>query len=566
MMLPLRGRAKMFDAAFPNRRPEVATGHRKPELLEFAFELLNRAPFPYLILSLNGAILNANNAAVELLGEEIVAVPRLPLIALLSTQDGQAFGQWLRCLRYERTSFLVTLRPRESAIEARLIPDLVRNNDEVLVLLAIEDLRELRNTEQRLSKLREQLELRVRERNRELAQTNDRLRSKIDECGVLELELRHRMRELDDADRAKDEFLALLAHELRNPLAPIRNALEVMRQDELQPATRIWAQSVIERQVEHLRRLVDDLLDLSRISRGKIVLQRRPVRLEEAVDRALEMSAPLIASRHHRVERRQWPEPLFVDADLERLAQAVANLLNNASKYMEPGGTIGIELERDGSDATLVVSDTGQGIDPELLPRVFDPFTQGDHSLHRTQGGLGIGLALVKRLIELHGGQVLARSSGPGLGSEFEMRLPCSSEHEPAAAPDRPRPEASPSRRVLIVEDNVDAAETLRMLLELHGHEAQVSYDAGSALTAAAQFHPDAMLLDIGLPDMSGRELVAILRSRPETSGALILAVSGYGSQADIDASRAAGFDQHLVKPVSPEALEAALAVRGATR
>ena len=552
----------MSDEALPNR---WLPGFRDPSEATrgVGFEFVERAPFPYLILSLHGCILYANRAALRLLGDEIVAVPGLPFLALVANPEVDAFTGWLNRARYESgAAVILDLQPQGRELHARLIADTVAVAEEVVVVVAIEDLRELRAEERRSAVLRDHLDLRVRTRNQELAEANHQLKRKIDECAVLELELRHRMQELGDADRAKDEFLALLAHELRNPLAPIRNALEVMRDPGLDSTTRDWARAVIERQVEHLRRLVDDLLDLSRISRGKIALQRRPVDLAQAVERALELSGPLIQSRHHRVELRGWPQPLLVEADLERLAQVVANLLNNAAKYMQPGGVIGIELEADGNEQTLVVRDTGQGIEPSLLPRVFDPFTQGDHSLHRTQGGLGIGLAVVKRIVELHGGRVTARSPGLGLGSEFEIRLPRAAATSVVAPVSRGSVQRGVVRKVLIVEDNADAAETMQLLLEVHGHQARVAHDASSALAVADEFRPDALLLDIGLPDMSGRELVGILRSRPETSAALIIAVSGYGTQRDIEASRAAGFDQHLVKPVSPQALENALARR----
>jgi signal transduction histidine kinase/DNA-binding response OmpR family regulator len=368
-------------------------------------------------------------------------------------------------------------------------------------------------------------------------------------------------REVQEADRRKNEFLAMLAHELRNPLAPIRNGIQLLRAaGGADPRVR-EVREMMDRQVQHLIRLVDDLLDLSRITRGKIRLQSGPIELGEALARALETCRPLIEERRHRLEVAVAPAPLRVEGDAVRLAQVVGNLLNNAAKYTEEGGDIRLSAEREGDEAVVRVRDSGMGIPAEMLGTVFELFTQVDRSLDRSQGGLGIGLTLVRQLVEMHGGRVEAHSDGPGRGSEFVLRLPLlrAEARSPApksnGSPDPSGAAARASRKVLVVDDNRDAAESLGLLLQVSGHDVRVCHDGASALQAAEDYGPDAVLLDIGLPGMDGYEIARRLRAVPATRGALLIALTGYGQAEDQRRAREAGFDHHLIKPADLEAL-----------
>jgi signal transduction histidine kinase len=362
--------------------------------------------------------------------------------------------------------------------------------------------------------------------------------------------------DVQEADRQKNEFLSMLAHELRNPLAPIRNAVHVLRlQAEGRPELD-WARDVIDRQVRHLVRLVDDLLDVSRITRGKVRLQLEAVALAGVVAEAVEASNPEIAAREHRLEVTLPPAPVWVQGDATRLAQVVTNLLNNAAKYTDPGGHIQLTVGREGDEAVVRVRDNGVGIPLEMLSTVFNLFTQADRSLDRSQGGLGIGLTLVKRLVEMHGGRVEADSNGVGRGSEFVVRLPALADTETrsAGAAAVPAPPGGPCA-VLLVDDNVDAAESLAILLRLGGCEVRVAHDGPSALAAARTSPPEFVVLDIGLPGMDGYEVARRLRAEPATRDAVLVAVTGYGREEDVARSREAGFDHHFVKPVEFAAL-----------
>ena len=366
------------------------------------------------------------------------------------------------------------------------------------------------------------------------------------------------LQQLQEADRRKDEFLAMLAHELRNPLAPIRNAVEILRVSE-DADVRERARQMVARQVQHLARLVDDLLDVSRITQRKIVLKPAPVALAAVVEAAVEIARPLIDAQSHALEVRLPPEALWFKVDAVRMAQAVGNLLHNAAKFTPRGGRIALEARVDHGALVIVVEDDGVGITPETLASAFELFTQGERSLDRSQGGLGIGLSLVKGLVEMHGGTVAAASAGPGKGSRFTIALPMRLRTSPVAVgADASRTTRAP-RRVLVVEDNADAAESMRMLLEAIGHEVSVVCDGALALEEARRTRPDVILLDIGLPGMDGYQLAAALRAMPETSGAHLVAVSGYGQDKDRMRSREAGFDLHLVKPVDPARLSDAI-------
>ncbi len=367
---------------------------------------------------------------------------------------------------------------------------------------------------------------------------------------------------LREVDVRKDEFLATLAHELRNPLAPVRNGLEILRRsDTLSPAG-AQAHSVMERQITHLVRLVDDLMDVSRISRGKVDLRCERITLQTVVDCALESSRPAIDAGHHHLVVDVPTAPLWLDGDLTRLAQVMGNLLNNAAKYTPDGGHIRLTVRPEGPMAALSVTDDGVGLSPETLPRVFDLFAQIEHTLARSQGGLGIGLSLVKQLVEMHGGSIVAESEGLGRGSRFTVRLPLS-----RTGPGPVFHDASPSGaavpaalRVLVVDDNVDAAESLAMMLSLLGHEVRAAHDGAAAVAVAGEWHPDVALLDIGLPDLTGYDVARRLRADLRLQRLVLVAVTGWGTEDDRRRSAEAGFDHHLTKPVDVHALERLLA------
>ncbi|WP_165390926.1 hybrid sensor histidine kinase/response regulator [Pseudoduganella lutea] len=364
------------------------------------------------------------------------------------------------------------------------------------------------------------------------------------------------------AERRKDEFLAMLAHELRNPLAPISAAATLLQRGIAQPAQVAMAAAIVARQASHLSRLVDDLLDAARISRGKIELVRHPFDLREAVRDALEQVQPLLDAKRHRLEAALPATPLGVDGDRARLTQVVANLLSNAIRFTAPGGNIGVTLHDDGGQAMLAVSDDGCGIPAELLPHVFGLFTQGERGADRSQGGLGIGLAIVSGMVALHGGSVRADSDGPGRGARFTVSLPA------VALPDRPvtvTPAALPGKAMalLLVDDNRDAADTLAILLRGAGHHCEALYDAESALAAVRACRPDACILDIGLPGMDGYTLAREIRAIAGPH-VVLFALSGYGRAEDKAKAAAAGFDRHFVKPVAPEELLGALTAAGA--
>jgi CheY-like chemotaxis protein len=362
---------------------------------------------------------------------------------------------------------------------------------------------------------------------------------------------------LRDADRRKDEFLATLAHELRNPLAPLRTGLQIMKLAQGNAERIEQFRSMMERQLLQLARLVDDLMDVSRITRGKIELRKERVELSRVVQHAVETSRPLIEESGHELLLEVPPEPIFVDADLTRLAQVVSNLLNNAAKYTERGGHITLTVKRQEGQAVVSVADTGVGIPSHMLPKVFEMFTQVDRSLERSQGGLGIGLTLVQRLIEMHGGSVAACSEGHGQGSQFVVRLPAVA--APGAAElllGDPRGAAVPRRRVLVADDNRDAATSMAMMLQLWGCDAMTAHDGISALEVAQAFLPELILLDIGMPRLNGYDAARRIRQEPWGRDAVLVAVTGWGQQEDKRRSHEAGFDLHLIKPVDPAALE----------
>jgi len=362
------------------------------------------------------------------------------------------------------------------------------------------------------------------------------------------------------ADRRKDEFLAMLAHELRNPLAPIRNAVQLLKMKEASDPTLTWSRNVIDRQVTHLARLLDDLLDVARIMQGKITLKTERFELVDIVNNAVEASYPLIESRSQDLIISKATTPQWIEGDRVRLAQALSNLLNNAAKYTSEGGKITLSTMEEGSNAVIEIRDTGIGIAPDTLPHIFDLFTQADHSLAHSQGGLGIGLTLVRQLVEIHGGTITAASDGIGQGSLFTVRLPTLSMDSTASKPALPESELPISQfRILVVDDYTDAAESLTMLLQAEGHEVEMANCGIKAIELAQVFHPQVVLLDIGLPDLDGYEVAKRLRALPETRNTILIALTGYGQTEDREFSKSAGFNYHLLKPLNFEELSTLL-------
>ncbi len=403
----------------------------------------------------------------------------------------------------------------------------------------------------------EQLNATLQRANLDLERTNLALQSEVSERARAEQALK-------EADRHKDEFLAMLAHELRNPLAPIRNAVHLMRMKPLQDPQLCLSRDIIERQLSQLTRLVDDLLDVSRITRGKITLTRERRTLGELIDRAVETVEPAILARNHVLTVEVPDKALVIYGDALRLTQAIGNVLGNAAKYTDCGGRITLRAVRRKCDVEISVRDTGIGIAPEVLPRIFDLFTQLGQQTERSQSGLGIGLALVRRLVEMHGGTVTAHSTGPGCGSEFVIRLPLSIERNAVNAGESPRSaedtSVSVGRRILVADDNADALESLAALLTLNGHEVYRAQDGQLALQAAERCLPEVALLDIGMPRLDGYEVARRIRSHSWGQGMLLVALTGWGQEADRVRSQAAGFDSHLTKPVDHNRLAQLLA------
>ncbi|HEY4079433.1 MAG TPA: ATP-binding protein [Burkholderiaceae bacterium] len=366
---------------------------------------------------------------------------------------------------------------------------------------------------------------------------------------------------LRQADRRKDEFLATLAHELRNPLAPIRTGIELMSKASLDTTKTAQIRQMMSRQVVQLVRLIDDLLDLSRIATGKVVLQRDSLDLRTVVTSAIEACQPAIDHAHHQLTLRLPDHPVWAVGDAARLSQVMSNLVNNAVKYTPEHGKIAVTLSTVAEHVELRVEDNGAGIPPDMLGEVFTMFTQVNQTLDRSQGGLGLGLSLVRRLVELHGGEVEATSLGLGHGSAFTVRLPLPKESLKELSGTKGELPIAPYRflRVLVVDDNKDAADALHMLIEGHGHTARVTYSGVDALRAAEEFSPDIVLCDLGLPGMDGYEVAKRLRAKPAHEATILVAVTGWGSEGDKRKSRNAGFNHHLVKPINFDEVEAIL-------
>ena len=390
--------------------------------------------------------------------------------------------------------------------------------------------------------------------------TEDEIGELVDAFNAMLAEVGRRAQAMREADQRKDEFLATLAHELRNPLAPVRNALEILKLAGDDPTKSLKAREMMQRQVSQMVRLVDDLLDVSRITTGKLAVRKAAFDLHGALRDGIETAKPFIESRKHSLEVDLPRGATIVEGDRTRLAQVFSNLLNNAAKYTEPGGRIQLSLRQEGGDAVVRVRDNGIGMERVSLVTIFDMFVQVDRSLERSQAGLGVGLTLAQRLVELHGGTIEAASAGQGEGSEFTVRLPLSHarlEETPvvkmAEGPDAHR------RRVLLADDNADFANSLGQLLTSQGHDVRIAYDGAEALATAREFIPDIAFVDIGMPKVHGYEVARRLRSEPSTSGCVLVAVTGWGQENDRKRAREAGFDRHLVKPVDPAEIEAIL-------
>jgi signal transduction histidine kinase len=452
-----------------------------------------------------------------------------------------------------------------------VVPEILRSKVAVLVELHCQRL-ELQKLNRSLAAANTQLEQAnttlQAERNRELERFNENLRHAnaelADSNRALQAEIAERSRAeaaLLEADRHKDEFLAILAHELRNPLAPIRNAIEIMQRFPIDNPKLQWSRDVIDRQALHLTRLVDDLLDISRITRGTIRLAQEPVTVVSIISRAVEAVQPVIAEHHHELTIDCPDQSLSVRGDPTRLVQVVGNLLNNAAKYTNNGGRIAVRGRRLDSMAEVCVTDNGIGIPLESQPKLFNLFARLEGSAERTPSGLGIGLALVRKLVEMHSGEVAVRSNGHGHGSEFVVRLPLYQESSGDAAGNRRRSNgAGRRRRVLIADDNTDALDSLALLLECDGHEVRKATNGAEACEVAAKWHPQLVLLDLGMPVIDGYEAARRIRAQLWGKEITLVALSGWGQSSDVLRSRECGFDSHLVKPASFEALAQVLA------
>jgi signal transduction histidine kinase/ActR/RegA family two-component response regulator len=427
-------------------------------------------------------------------------------------------------------------------VSVPIVPELLRARVSVFA--------DLYRKTQQLEKLNAELERRVDERTAALEASADRLR------------LSEEM--LRETDRRKDEFLAMLAHELRNPLAPIRNSVEYLRLRERGEPELEWSYDVIDRQVDHLTRLVDDLLDVSRITRGKLEIRRKRVDLSEILKMALETIQPQITRKSQRLHVSLPPGPVPLQADTVRMTQVVLNLLDNAMKFTPEEGSIWLTVEREEEDRLAIrVRDQGRGLEPEDLPQLFQMFYQSRHTRGLSIGGLGIGLALVRRLVEMHGGTVEARSDGLGTGSEFVIRLPTAEKRADAggAGPGAPATASDqPARRILVVDDNRDSAESLALLLRISGHEVLAVHDGLAAVEAVDSWGAEIVLLDIGLPELDGYEVATRIRQRPDSKRIVLIAVTGWGQDSDRRRSREAGFDAHLTKPIENATLQKLLA------
>lgn len=527
--------------------------------------LFDFSPAGYLTLDERGVIQEINLTAAGMLARQRPALIGLPFIRFIAKADQKTFSKHLSQSRNERRSLTTELRLVGKGgwhLPVEIHTSSTRDTRHcVFYRSVLTDISERLLVRTALDQSRRQLEQKTSERTAALLE-NRQLEAEVAERKRLEAELRQRMQELADADRHKDEFMAMLAHELRNPLAAIVNATELMRRKPVgHQDVHDWACRVIKDQTSHLTHLLDDLLDVARVTQGKIVLENMILDLRTVVSQAVEANRALIDDRRHRLKVRVPAEPVWVLGDGTRCVQIIGNLIHNAAKFTDAEGQIEIVVEIERDEATVRVRDNGTGISPELLPRIFEPFTQEDRSLARSRGGLGIGLSLVKKLVELHNGRVEVFSQGAGQGSEFVIRLPAAT--EPCLDPEvrEPNPRSGSlevdhaDQYVLVVDDNVSSADSLATLLQAYGYRVQVVYSGKVALDLVKERVPDVVLLDIGMPQMDGYEVVLRMRDDPRLARTRLIAISGYGQAEDRQRSRKAGFDHHLVKPVDIDVL-----------
>jgi PAS domain S-box-containing protein len=512
--------------------------------------LYDLAPIGYLSLSHHGLVLESNLAGAAMLGQIPAAVVNHPFVRFVAKEGRQLFLDHLfRCRNSGRATTDLTIVPRDYVpFHVQLFSVAIKDPNHGRVLLtAMSDINERVKATEALHVAYDELENRVQERTKALVEANEAL---------------------ENASQRKDEFLAMLGHELRNPLASVVTAAYLLKMKEPEDsATFAWATETISSQAEQLQRLIDDLLDVSRVSRGKIALRRKCLSLSGVVAATVEASRPRIEQRQLHFSLGLPEQPVWAEVDPARLTQVVANLLDNAMKFTAPGGSIELEVGTENGDAFIRLRDTGEGIAPELLPHIFEPFSQADKSLARHGAGLGIGLSLVKGLVGLHGGRVSAASEGIGKGAEFVVRLPALKQapaiEEPAEVQHR-KPVAN-TRRILLAEDNVAAAEALAELLQHFDHSVTVAHDGVAALVTARTELPEVAILDIGLPEMDGYTLARKLRELPGGDGPLLIAITGYGGDNYRLQSHAAGFDHHLVKPVNVDDLLELIDIWGTT-
>jgi signal transduction histidine kinase/ActR/RegA family two-component response regulator len=520
-----------------------------------AAPIIDRAPLPLVeVQGREHVVIHVNRAFCTLLGRpraELLGRPFCEIVPGASAcvplldqvyETGQAVTQALVDPAADQTAWLYAMWP---ALDPEERPERV-----IIGLTKISNFRE------NVTAMNEALliaGLRAQESKENAESLNTHLEAEIAERKRAELELHEAIEQLAATDRHKDEFLAMLAHELRNPLAPIKNAAQILRMADSGDATIIRAQAIIERQADHLAKLVDELLDLSRIQKGKIRLERVHVDLATAVSRAVDSCEAIIKAQRHTITLDLQPGvPLYVDVDATRIDQVLVNLISNAAKYTGAGGAIHIAMTRENEMAVVRIHDTGIGIAPDNLQRVFELFTQVEQSLARSQGGLGLGLKLVKELVELHGGEVEARSEGLGKGSEFIVRLPALTAAEPAVVSEVPAPAVViGSKRILVVDDIADNRDTMEMLLSSYGHRVELAADGEEAVAKALVGRPDVAFVDIGLPKLSGYEVAREIRRRPGGEHLVLIALSGYGQPEDKRKALESGFDAHLTKPVN---------------
>jgi PAS domain S-box-containing protein len=520
-------------------------------------DLYEFAPVAYISLDSNGVILDINLTGASLLGKERMHILGYPFHHFVLPVDRMRWLDHLRRCRVGPSSVSseIRLQTAEGPIHAQVHSRrALGRSDEPLLRTAIADLTIQKQAEAEVRRLNAELEDRVRERTVQLEAANEELRV---------------------ASRRKDEFLAMLGHELRNPLAAISGGLTLLRMPGVTSDEVQMAHDILERQVHNVTRLVNDLLEVGRVTMNKIVLQRERIDLGEVVQAAVQTVQPQIDERGHRLRLDLPPRPVMVFADAARIEQVVVNLVSNAAKYTPPGGAIDVALRRQDGEVAIEVCDNGIGMGAELLTRAFDLFVQGETSLDRAEGGLGIGLTLVRRLVELHGGTVAAASEGSGRGSRFIVRLPATQppgqgKRDSASPPGADsigdgEQDVSPAEtRVLIVEDHRDTADSLSSLLRHWGYTVHTVYDGPAGVEIASEFHPDAAIVDIGLPGMDGYGVAQKLQESPADQRPMLIAITGYGR--DVDQKRAAevGFDHHFAKPVDPKALRRVLARRSA--